>query len=69
MNCQDYQIKEKIVNSHDDIFVKSFVEYVYNNPEPSEKDLQNYATYFAQNDHLLDNLINTLDNIVKEYNF
>lgn len=69
MNCLYYKIENQIVDNHDDFFVKDFVKLIYNNPDVSEKDLQNYLTYFAQNDHLLDNLINTLDNIVKEYNF
>lgn len=69
MSYLDCPIKELIVNNHDDIFVKNFVEYVYNNPNVTENDLKHYTAYFAENAHLLDNLINTLDQIVKEFNF
>ena len=65
----NYLYKEQVKNAHDDFFVKDFVEYIYNNPQPKDEDLQKYALYFVENDHLLDGLLDTIDQIVKEYKF
>lgn len=61
----NYAHKEQIKNAHEDVFVKDFVEYIYNNPQPKEEDLQKYALYFVENNHLLEDLLNSIENILK----
>ena len=65
VHLMNYWHKEQVKNAHDDFFVKDFVEYIYNNPQPKEEDLQKYALYFVENDHLLNGLLNTVENILK----
>ena len=65
----NYLHKEQVKNAHDDFFVKDFVEYIYNNPQPKDDDLQKYALYFVENDHLLDGLLNTVENILKNTHY
>lgn len=61
----NYLHKEQVKNAHDDFFVKDFVEFIYNNPQPKDEDLYKYALYFVENDNLLDGLLNTFENILK----
>lgn len=65
----NYLEKEKIKNAHNDFFIKDFVEYIYNNPEPKDEDLQKYALYFVENNNLLDSLLDTIDNILVRSKF
>jgi hypothetical protein len=65
----NYLHKEQVKNAHEDLFVKDFVEFIYNNPQPKEKDLQKYALYFVVNEHLLDGLLDTIDDVLAGYKF
>lgn len=65
LNSMNYAHKEQVKNAHDDLFVKDFVEYIYNNPQPKEEDLQKYALYFVENDDLLVDLLDTINDVLK----
>ncbi len=61
----NYLQKQQIKSTHEDLFVQDFVEFIYNNPQPKDEDLRKYALYFVENDKLLDGLLNTFENILK----
>lgn len=65
MSYQCYQIKEDIIKKHNDVFIKDLVELIYKKSNLSEEELSKYVLYFAENEHLLDSLEKTLDQIVK----